>query len=78
VNAFLVQIVLVSSNAVGLHALLVGVAVGASSWQILWMDARHWISHILDGVSAVAIVTGGRVLIPLSQTLAVHALFVIA
>ena len=77
-NAFAIQLVLVSGDTVGLHALFIGVAVGTGGWQIRRVYTRGGVADLFDGVTAVAIVTGGHILVPPGQTLAVHALLVIA
>jgi hypothetical protein len=78
VDTFSIQIVLVGGNAIGFHALFIGVAVGTGGWQVGQIDIRGGVIDLLGGMPIVTIVAGGRVLVPLGQTLAVHALFVIA
>jgi hypothetical protein len=78
VNALSIQLELVGGNAIGLHTLFVGMALGAGSWQFPWMDARRGICRILDVVAAMAIIASGHVLIPLGQKLPVHAFPVLA
>jgi hypothetical protein len=78
VNAILVQLVLVSENAVRRHPLFVGVTAGTGGLQVCGVNTGPGIIDCLSRMTAVAVEAGGHVLVPLGQELPVRALFVFA